>query len=79
MVTTVIEKFTLTLVKTVGKNLFKTTAIEVWQWGARSGLTLNIGRTAGDLEPRSRVRGASGWKLTKMRHQEGGRDLVKLA
>lgn len=60
MVTTVIEKFTLTLVKAVGKNLFKTTAIEVWQWGARSGLTLNIGRTAGDLEPRSRVRGASG-------------------
>ena len=49
MVTTVKESFTLTLVKTVGKNLFKSIAIEKWQWRARSGSTVNTVKTAGDL------------------------------
>lgn len=33
--------------------------------------TLNTIRMSGDLQPRDRVRGVDGWKITEKRHGEG--------
>lgn len=41
------------------------------------GLILNIARTSEDLYPRIRIR-ASGWKITRRKHQGEGRMVAKL-
>ena len=37
------------------------------QWGREKGLNSNTTKSARDLQPRSRVRGASGWEIPKRR------------
>lgn len=53
------------------KKTFKTTAVKVMRIAMeekRLGSSPSIAKAAGNLQPVSRMKGVSGWKVTKRRH-----------
>lgn len=58
------KKNILIPVKIVKKALYKIIAI-----GEKDQAQLQIVRTSGNLQPRKKVRGLSGWKITERTHQ----------
>ena len=59
------------------KKTFKTTAVKVMRIAMeekRLGSSPSIAKAAGNLQPVSRMKGVSGWKVTKRRRCKGSED-----